>query len=91
MICNDCKQYYELQPGGKPEDFNDKCHCNGILIYKEDLDFFNSNRTEDENDNQRKKNMIIKSNRSSYSFNGDLDHPVPQLHYQNIMGTLLIH
>ena len=48
LICNDCKQYYELQPREKPEDFSDKCHCNGILKYKENIDFFNPNTTEDE-------------------------------------------
>lgn len=75
LICNDCKQYYELQPGEKPEDFSDKCHCNGILIYEESIDFFNPNRTEEGDDNQRKKAKYDNiSNESSYSFNRDLNH-----------------
>jgi hypothetical protein len=74
LICNDCKQYYELQPDEKPEDFSNKCSCDGILIYKENLDFFNPNNTEDEIDNQTNKNQYNNTpNTSRYSFSGDLN------------------
>lgn len=74
LICNDCKQYYELQPGEKPEDFSSKCNCNGLLIYKENIDFFNPNTTEDENDNPTNNNQYENaSNRSKYSLYGDLN------------------
>jgi hypothetical protein len=71
LICNDCKQYYELQSGEKPEDFSSKCSCDGILIYKENLDFFIPTNTEDLTENQTKEKNY--DNISSYSFNGDLN------------------
>ena len=74
LICNDCKQYYELEPGEKPEDFSSKCSCDGLLVYKDNLDFFNPNNTEDEIDRQTNKNQYSNtSNKSGYSFNGDLN------------------
>ncbi len=33
LVCNKCNAYYELQPGEKPEDFNDNCSCGGKLEY----------------------------------------------------------
>lgn len=38
LICTECWGYYELQPGEKPEDFNDKCECGGNLVYSESLE-----------------------------------------------------
>lgn len=36
LICQECGEYYKLQPGELPEDF-DKCQCGGELEYKEDM------------------------------------------------------
>lgn len=38
LICQDCKGYYELQPGENPEDFDDECECGGKLRYAVSID-----------------------------------------------------
>ena len=35
LICNKCKNYYELQPGESPEDFELDCQCGGKLELKD--------------------------------------------------------
>jgi len=37
LVCEKCKNYYELQLGEKPEDFDGKCECGGELKYVETL------------------------------------------------------
>lgn len=39
LICDECKGYYELLPGEKPEDFTNICHCGSELRYTEFIDF----------------------------------------------------
>ena len=36
LVCKDCGDYYELQPGETANDF-DKCQCGGKLIYRKHL------------------------------------------------------
>ena len=38
LICDRCDSYYELQLGESPDDFVDKCDCDGRFIYVENLD-----------------------------------------------------
>ena len=38
LICNKCKNYYELQPGESPEDFELNCSCGGKLEFIKELD-----------------------------------------------------
>ena len=33
IICEECGDYYELQPGERPENFS-RCHCGGKLRYE---------------------------------------------------------
>ncbi len=35
LICNKCKNYYELQSGESPEDFELDCKCGGKLELKD--------------------------------------------------------
>jgi hypothetical protein len=37
LICDKCKNYYELQPGESPEDFVSECECGGTLRYAKSL------------------------------------------------------
>lgn len=36
IICEECGDYYELQPGEHPEDFS-RCHCGGKLRYERQM------------------------------------------------------
>ena len=36
LVCKDCGDYYELQPGETANDF-DRCQCGGKLIYRKYL------------------------------------------------------
>lgn len=36
LVCKDCGDYYELQPGETANDF-DRCQCGGKLIYRKHL------------------------------------------------------
>jgi sugar-specific transcriptional regulator TrmB len=38
LICNKCKNYYELQTGESPENFDLKCNCGGKLEFVRDID-----------------------------------------------------
>lgn len=37
LICDKCGEYYELQEGESPEDFDLTCECGGKLVYHESL------------------------------------------------------
>jgi len=37
LICDNCGEYYELQEGESPDDFDLKCDCGGKLVYQESL------------------------------------------------------
>lgn len=34
LVCQKCGNYYQLEPGESPDDFTDKCDCDGQLEYK---------------------------------------------------------
>ncbi len=36
IICEECGDFYELQPGEHPEDFS-RCHCGGKLRYERQM------------------------------------------------------
>jgi len=56
LICNKCKNYYELQPGESPEDFELNCSCGGELKFHNNLDInFNSNKV----DNLDLQNILL--------------------------------
>jgi hypothetical protein len=38
LICDKCGEYYQLQEGESPEDFNLTCECGGELVYSESID-----------------------------------------------------
>lgn len=38
LICDQCKGYYKLQTGEKPEEFTNKCNCGGKLRYNQSID-----------------------------------------------------
>ena len=38
LVCDRCDSYYELLPGESPDDYYDKCECDGRLIYVKNLD-----------------------------------------------------
>jgi len=38
LVCDRCDSYYELRSGESPDDFEDKCDCDGRFIYVENLD-----------------------------------------------------
>lgn len=38
LVCNNCNEYYKLQPGEFPEDFTDKCGCGGKLRFIKNLE-----------------------------------------------------
>jgi ribosomal protein L40E len=38
LVCERCDNYYELRPGESPDDFVDKCDCDGQFIHVENLD-----------------------------------------------------
>jgi|GEM_PF-2499358 len=38
LVCDKCKNYYELQHGESPEDFVNECDCGGTLRYAENLE-----------------------------------------------------
>jgi ribosomal protein L40E len=38
LVCDTCENYYELRPGEYPDDFLDRCDCNGRFIYVENLE-----------------------------------------------------
>jgi len=46
LVCNSCQGAYELQPGEKPEDFDDQCECGGKLKYVETLESIDKNMNE---------------------------------------------
>ncbi len=37
LVCDKCGEYYKLQEGEFPEDFNNKCDCGGTLVYSDNL------------------------------------------------------
>ena len=41
LICNKCNTYYKLQPGESPEDFDNKCECEGKFKYYKNIDGLN--------------------------------------------------
>jgi len=43
LVCDTCKNYYELQTGELTNDFSDKCDCGGKLKYLETLESFDKN------------------------------------------------
>lgn len=43
LICNKCKNYYELQTGESPENFDLKCNCGGKLKFHNNIDEQNKN------------------------------------------------
>ena len=33
LVCDECKEFYELEDGESPDQFSDKCECGGELKY----------------------------------------------------------
>ncbi|MGB9936773.1 MAG: hypothetical protein ACPK7O_03580 [Methanobacterium sp.] len=56
LICKNCGDYYELQPGETANDF-DKCQCGGKLIYRKHLDN-NNDRFNDASLEKSSKNKL---------------------------------
>nr|WP_319374455.1 hypothetical protein [uncultured Methanobacterium sp.] len=44
LVCNNCREYYELQPGESPNDFTDECKCGGKLEYYPDITWLLDNK-----------------------------------------------
>jgi len=44
LICDNCNEYYELQPGELPADFTDKCNCGGNLRFVNNIEGLNENK-----------------------------------------------
>jgi len=44
LVCNKCREYYELQPGESPNDFTDECKCGGKLGYYPDITWLLDNK-----------------------------------------------
>lgn len=55
LVCKDCGDYYELQPGEFPKNLH-KCQCGGELIYKKHL----NNYTDDFNNLSSEKSSKTK-------------------------------
>ena len=53
LICNQCKGYYKLQPGEKPEEFTDNCNCGGRLRYTQSIDVVTPPKDFSNKDNKR--------------------------------------
>lgn len=37
LVCEDCNEYYQLQPSESPKEFTDECECGGKLIFVKNL------------------------------------------------------
>lgn len=65
LVCTDCKGYYELQPGEKPEDFTINCTCGGELAYVKNLEYYKDNNSEladlDKNTQKQIKSILRQS------------------------------
>lgn len=67
LICQDCKGYYKLQDGEKPEDFTDKCACGGNLRYAINMDVINTETPPINNPNNKKKEYKKSENKDNKS------------------------
>jgi hypothetical protein len=63
LVCKDCGNYYELQPGETANDY-DRCQCGGKLIYRKnlnsDIDDFNVSSHEKSSKNKLNSSKMIK-------------------------------
>jgi hypothetical protein len=43
LVCDQCNEYYKLQPGESQDDFDGECECGGKLQYYADIDWLLNN------------------------------------------------
>jgi hypothetical protein len=71
LTCDNCKSYYELQPGEKPKDFDLKCECGSILKFSRNIDFIDPNKYKS-NEESRGNKVEGYKNKSNNKFYKDI-------------------